>query len=89
MSTVVTSEETRQIVSGNLKKILDRLKISQGDLARRLFPGNDVDIKHRVQVSRWVNGKVLPSSADIVNLAEVLDVKVTDILQSPKTEKNL
>lgn len=86
---MVTSEETCGIISGNLKKILDRLKMSQGDLARRMFPEENIETKHRVQVSRWVNGHVLPSSADLVNLAEILDVKVSDILASPKTKKNL
>lgn len=86
---MVTSEETRTIVSANLKKIVKKLGVTQGDIARRMFPNEEIEQKHRVQVSRWINGQVLPSSADIVNLAEILGVTVVDLLDSPKTKKFL
>lgn len=86
---MVTSDETKEIVSSNLQRIMRAKNISQGEIARRLCPEETIGVSHRMQVSRWVNGHVLPSSADVVNLADALGVTVADILRSPKTKKNL
>lgn len=86
---MVTNEEMKDIISTNLQKALVKLDWTQGDLARAYFRGEEIATKHRVMITRWVNGQVIPTPADLANLAEVLGVKVADLMGHKKTKEFL
>lgn len=79
------SKQIRAAVSDNLRRLLIARGWSQADLARRIFA--DLDMKKRVQVNRWVNGKSTPTAADLLNLAEAFGVSPDEIGREKKGKK--
>lgn len=83
-ATVITDDDAREIVSKNLRKILDGLGWSQGDLARRLNIGQKTLVNSRVKVSRWCRGESLPSPADLANISEITGCATDDLLKTSR-----
>lgn len=79
----MTNAEARQIVSANLKRLLSEWGWSQGDFARELF--GDSNTAQRMKVSRWCSGDVLPSIAELYNIAEVANCSIDQLLEKTKT----
>jgi transcriptional regulator with XRE-family HTH domain len=86
MENVVTEIDTKKNISANLSKLLKANGWSQGELARRIF-GDDITVSNRMTVSRWVRGESLPSSSDLLNLAEAFDLAVEEIARPAKRIK--
>jgi len=85
MENVVTEIDTKKNISANLSKLLKANGWSQGELARRIF--GDITVSNRMTVSRWVRGESLPSSSDLLNLAEAFDLAVEEIARPAKRIK--
>jgi transcriptional regulator with XRE-family HTH domain len=87
MHNVITDTESREIISDNLRRLLEEAGMSQGDLARELQLEDSTLQSWRMRISRWCNGETLPSPADLVNLAEVFEVKIEELLLPEKSSK--
>lgn len=72
--------------STRLKNILADRKMSQSDLARRMFPGEErIDERGysspfgKDSISKWVNGKATPDAVNIQRLCEALNMSVEEL----------
>lgn len=78
---MIDSDDAKEIISENLKRLMHARGWSQADLVREMF--EEVTQANRQMVSRWVGGKNPPMPADIVNLATALGCTTDDILGTP------
>lgn len=85
MTTVISNEEARRIVSANLTRRLADRQWTQADLARAMFKSDNAAA--RMRVSRWCGGDVLPTPADLANLAAVLECTMDDLLSKARKRR--
>jgi transcriptional regulator with XRE-family HTH domain len=86
MIKMVDNEQTKAAISANLKRLLKVRGMSQAALAKRIF--SEVSTAERMMVYRWVNGKVAPDAADLLNLAEALSVTAEEIARQKKSKNS-
>lgn len=71
------SEAARKQFGRHLRRLMIERNLSQSDLARiALEKGDD----QRYMVSKWLNGKSLPSTESLGRLAKALDLEPSDLL---------
>ncbi len=83
MSNVITNDDARDVVSGNLRQLLAEAGWTQVELVRRLNNG-EATVAGKMQVSRWCNGDTLPSPADLCNIADALGCTTDRILRKSR-----
>jgi len=70
---VITDEQARQRIAGNVSALLESKGMSQADLARKTKEST-------AQISRLCQGKILPSAAFLCRIAEALDVTMNQLM---------
>jgi transcriptional regulator with XRE-family HTH domain len=78
----IYSEEQRNIFHDRFSRIMHERNISNVDLARRMVNDKENINKLAVNVGRWRNGKNMPDSYNLLGLAAVLDLDVSDLIGS-------
>ena len=70
---MINEKDLMSIVSTNLKKYMNKQKYTQKELS----------VKSRlteVAISRYINGKRLPSTMALLKLAQALEINVSDLV---------
>lgn len=73
----MTDEKQKKIFSQNFKRILSESGKQQSDVAKLMHQSNQV-------INSWYRGVSLPSIVKVQRLAEILNVRVTDLIDEPK-----
>lgn len=86
MNQVTDNKKLAAKASKAIQFWMDDRAWTQGEMARRLFSGDD-SVSKRMIISRWYRGERCPDGADLLNLAEVFGVPVEDFLACKKNPK--
>lgn len=73
----MTDEKQKKIFSRNFQRILSESGKQQSDVAKLMHQSNQV-------INSWYRGISLPSIVKVQRLAEILNVRVTDLIDEPK-----
>jgi len=73
----MTDEKQKKIFSQNFQRILSESGKQQSDVAKLMHQSNQV-------INSWYRGISLPSIVKVQRLAEILNVRVTDLIDEPK-----
>ena len=73
----MTDEKQKKIFSQNFQRVLSESGKQQCDLAKLMRQSNQV-------INSWYRGISLPSIVKVQRLAEILNVRVTDLIDEPK-----
>ncbi len=73
----MTDEKQKKIFSQNFQRILFESEKQQRDVAKLMHQSNQV-------INSWYRGSSLPSIVKVQRLAEILNVRVTDLIDEPK-----
>jgi transcriptional regulator with XRE-family HTH domain len=84
MSTVISKDEALANIAANVTATLEKMGMTQGDVARAIQEkGEDLQAT-RMRVSRYATGKVMPDAVALARMAEALDVSTDYLLSTPK-----
>lgn len=73
----MTDEKQKKIFSQNFQRILSESGKQQSDVAKLMHQSNQV-------INSWYRGVSLPSIVKVQRLAEILNVRVADLIDEPK-----
>lgn len=79
---MLTTEEAKANIAGNLAMLIDGVKVTQSNVARAIMDEGEEVQNARMRVHRYTKGQTLPDSVALARLAEALGV-TTDLLLSP------
>ena len=77
MKPVISKKQALSRLARNLSDLSGIRDMSQADVARAILGNNTINSRNKV--SRWFLGKVLPSSYELWNLADLLDCSMDDL----------
>lgn len=77
MSTVLTDDDAKSLISANVKRLLDERDMSQAELARATGEST-------ARISQMIHGQKLPSAAFLARIAEALEVAADELLSPPE-----